>query len=382
VATLTSQSLHLADLLGRPPAPGATTAPTPGAATPPVPPAAADGGAAAGAAVEGAGPPDAETARLVPDWPIPVARLQRLELELQLNGERVTLGRSELHGVALQARLRQGRLEINAQAAEMWGGALAASLRLDANEAPPLAALSLSLRGLDYTKTFAALGVSGFRTGRAEVALRLRGQGATLREALAAADGDAELFGSEGRIDSRFLKLWASDLLLALVPTFGDKKDGEVRCAVARFDVAKGKAETRSILLDVEHVIVKGVGTVQLGDESLDLLLWPEPRDASLISVTTPMRVTGTLAHPSVSPQPRGVVEDVAWLLIGAHNPFVLLLGIIKPSTVEQQPCVAALAGGDGPGKQEQNRPPNPLNKTQDFFRGLGRFLERSFGGD
>jgi len=189
-----------------------------------------------------------------------------------------------------------------------------------------------------------------------------------------------EFYGNPGQIENRYLDLWASDLVLALIPR-SNKKASELKCAVGHFDVSQGRAETKSLLVDMERIVIKGVGSVDLNSERLNLLVWPDPRDPALISLTTPVRITGTLAAPKVSPQARGVVEDVAWLIIGANNPFVLLLGYLKPSDIEGSPCSAALAGFEGEGKTPVNKPPSALNKTTDFIRGIGRFLQRSIRG-
>jgi len=324
----------------------------------------------------------AANARAIPKLDFPVQRLRSLDLDLRAAARRVDLARTTLRNVSFEAHLHNGRLEIKPIAAEVWQGGVTGSLSLDASVDPPRASVALTIKGLNYAEAMGSLSSVGINPGTAQVALDIQGQGKDLRQALANAEGAGEFYGDSGQIDSSYLDLWASNLFVALLPNFGKKRSVELKCAVGHFDVKGGKAETRSLLLDVDRIAIKGVGSINLANEDLDLLLWPEPRDPSLLRLSTPVKVTGTLAHPSVSPQARGVVEDVAWLLVGSQNPFVLLLGWFQPGAVKDNPCVAALAGMDGKAPVEENVPPNPISKTKDFFRGLGRFLTEPFHSD
>lgn len=319
--------------------------------------------------------------RVVPALAFPVEALRGVDLDLSYTAAAVQLANGAVHDLSFEAHLRRGNLAVEPLTVSVWNGTVTGSLALDARGQTPRVALSLAGKKLDYARALGGAGKVGIREGTADVAVDLRGSGATLREALAGAQGTAEFLGGEGRIDNELLNLWASDLLLAMLPSFGKEQGARLRCATGHFDVADGRAETRSLLVDMDRLIIKGNGTLSLKDESLDFLLWPEARDPSLISVTTPVRVTGTLADPSVSPQARGVVEDVAWLLIGAANPFVLLVGLVKPGALEDNPCVAAMAAAKDKRAQPDHEPPTPYSKVRDWFKGVGRFFERTFSG-
>lgn len=381
VGTLSSRTLRLADLL---PA-GAASHSGKGVTGPSAQVVASAQGRVSSPGKPGATsrpPPDtAGIAHAIPDVAFPTKSLRTVDLDLKLSATHLALGTTLLSGVSLQVRLQRGRLELRQVHAGAWQGQLSGSATLDASKTPPRVQVNLLAQGIDYQRALGTLDVAGIRPATAHVVVRLHGRGTDLHDALASAQGVVEFFGDEGQIDSRYLDLWASNMFLALLPSFGKEKAAHLQCAVGRFDVKDGQAHTRSLLVDTPRVVVKGVGSIDLRNERLDLLLWPEPREVGL-RLTTPVRVTGTLSHPDVTPQARGVVEEVAWLLIGANNPFVLLLSYLKPNEVEANPCVAALAAVDHHGAQPENTPPTPISKTRDFFLGLGRFLERSFGGD
>jgi len=358
VSQLTAEVLRAVDLQGVAPKPQATpaSAPEPG--------------------------PEATVAkRLFPDISIPTHGLDNITLDLNLRARRVAAAKSFFSNLRLAATIRAGALDLTPIAADAWGGRFDSWLRLDLSGDKPAAELSLALHGISYekvTKPMASLSISG---GTADAALRLRGSGDTLRAMLSDAEGAMEFFGSEGVVHKRFLNLWASDLIVAMLPDMSEKDGSPLRCMVGHFDVADGVASTKSLLLDLERVVVKGNGTINLGTERVDLLLWPEPRDWSLVSVSTPVLLQGPLSQPTIALQTRGVLEDVAWFLISANNPLALLVGLVKPSAVARNQCVTSI--GESPtGTPVESTPPNIMSKTGDFFRGLGNLITRPFRKD
>jgi hypothetical protein len=320
--------------------------------------------------------------RLLPEQPFPLQTLRALELELNYRAERVALTRSELRNVSFQVQLRQGRLQVRSIAGRVWQGTLSGSLELDGSLTPPRASLSLAVKDFEFADAFGALGAVGISGVRGLVALDLHGEGAGLRETLGSAKGVAEFYGTTGRIDNRFLSWWGSDLFVAMLPELGKQKAAEVKCTVGHFDVSDGQVETKSLLVDLDRLSIKGAGTVDLKTERIDLLLWPESRDRSLVSVSTPVRVTGTLADPNVAPQASSIVESVVWILLGANNPPVLLLGWLGSGAADGNACGIATDGTNGRSPPQEYSPPTPISKFKDFFRGLGRSITRPFGGD
>ena len=87
-----------------------------------------------------------------------------------------------------------------------------------------------------------------------------------------------------------------------------------------------GIAKTDKLLLDTSRLTVAGSGTLDLDSEELDLVLSPRPKQARLVSVANPVRVTGTLSDPNVAvtvlPRRRTATRG---LISGLVNPALLV---------------------------------------------------------
>ena len=74
------------------------------------------------------------------------------------------------------------------------------------------------------------------------------------------------------------------------------------------------------------------------------MIFAPRPKRASLLSLTNPARVTGTLSQPNVSvtvlPSGRALTSG---LLVGLINPATLVLTFGNTGTGEANPCLAAV---------------------------------------
>jgi hypothetical protein len=123
----------------------------------------------------------------------------------------------------------------------------------------------------------------------------------------------------------------------------------DLNCIVSHIDVADGVAKTDKLLLDTRRLTIAGSGALDLGTERLDLLLSPNPKQASLVSLANPVRVTGTLAAPNVAVTklPRRWTTATSGLLAGLVNPAFLLLAFSDIGSGNGNPCISAVEQRD-----------------------------------
>ena len=90
-------------------------------------------------------------------------------------------------------------------------------------------------------------------------------------------------------------------------------------------------------------LVFHGRGTLNLDSEELDLVLKPNPKDASLVSLASPAHITGPLASPNAKrtklPADRLLVGG---LLAGLVNPALLILAFSHVGG-DKNPCAAAV---------------------------------------
>jgi hypothetical protein len=183
---------------------------------------------------------------------------------------------------------------------------------------------------------------------------------------------------ADGYIANKYVELLAADLLTSLAPWSKDQAGTKVNCFAADFPIARGLATARVLLLDTVRMTVTGKGTVDLGAERLNLLLDPKPKEPSLLSLATPVNVTGPLTAPVATPDPAGLAEGAAGavagniLLPGAG----LLLPLVSAGSDDQHPCLK-LVRQAAPEREAKPASASAPAKSQSSGGGIGGFLNR-----
>jgi uncharacterized protein involved in outer membrane biogenesis len=185
------------------------------------------------------------------------------------------------------------------------------------------------------------LGITGEGFGELDGRIRLEGSGRSVDELLATADGQIGLTMTGGSIDSLILEAIGLDIAESLLVLFDSADQAEedkvpIRCAIANLEVAQGVATAQPIVIDTTDSKITVDGTIDLRNETLDVLVQSHPKDASLLSANQPIHVDGPILSPSVNPAP-GETENEAlgWLLA----PLAALVPFFDLGGEEDSPC-------------------------------------------
>ncbi len=89
-------------------------------------------------------------------------------------------------------------------------------------------------------------------------------------------------------------------------------------CAISAFDFAGGVGTSKALALETDTLITTGSGKVDLGRERLDLLFKPKPKQASLLSLAFPVRLSGPLNAPSAGLDRASAATGIATAVGGA----------------------------------------------------------------
>jgi hypothetical protein len=150
--------------------------------------------------------------------------------------------------------------------------------------------------------------------------------------------------GGEGRIRGKLLEIWGGNLLQILNPvSWAEGGDTELRCVAAQFDIGEGVARSRTLLVDSQNVTVAGEMVLNLRSEQIDGMFTPQPKEATLMHLGAPLRLSGTLKAPKVAPAERGLVT-LGKLAIGVVQPAALIVMFGDLGAKEKNPCAALLA--------------------------------------
>lgn len=296
----------------------------------------------------------------------------------------VLLDDGVLQLVALQAVVSSGQvkgmtaLDSNASPAK-WEARLAfdgidmagwiRGLRPDAaeGEAPPATASA----ALDRDRKAAFQGtdetVQAYITGVLAGNMHLQGAGNSTAEILGSANGPLNLALRESTMSHLITEAMGIDLAQALGVVITGDRPLPLRCA--RFDLVarNGLIEPRLAVVDNEDSTVWITGHVNLSDESLNLHVVTRPKDFSLVSLRTPVTVTGTLADPNVGIESQGLVGRVLGALaLGAvAGPVAAILPLIEQGSEEgTDPCNPSFPNA-APNVQPSPQPAAPAQPVQ-----------------
>jgi uncharacterized protein involved in outer membrane biogenesis len=203
-----------------------------------------------------------------------------------------------LENLKFSADLDAGILKVKLIALGLAGGRAIGALTLDANREPPSSQLALDFRGMQLDQLLPALASKGVSSGSANANLQLSGRGNSLAAIAGSASGSMSLSVPEGRISNLLDAKLGLDLGKILRLMFSADRAIAVHCAAIAFDFKNGLGRSRAILLDTDQTRIDGNGTLNLRDETLDVLLDPTPKKPGLLALHSAIRVQGALQHP------------------------------------------------------------------------------------
>ena len=131
-----------------------------------------------------------------------------------------------------------------------------------------------------------------------------------------------------------------------LSPSWHTANVTKLNCVVANIDIEDGVARSDPLLMDTQRITIAATGALNLESEELNFVFAPRPKRASLISLTNPVSVSGTLADPKVSvtvlPRSRTAAAG-AGALAGLVNPGYLIFAWTRTGWGDANPCLSAV---------------------------------------
>jgi uncharacterized protein involved in outer membrane biogenesis len=290
---------------------------------------------------------------------------------------RVALDEFELKAAVLAAlkplkahvKLERGVLTLADIAARTAGGSVAGSTVLDSTAEP--AAWKANLRfadidlagwldaarkdrksSVDARSSRAALArerneakagdvpARSYITGVLQAQLQLSGEGRSTAAILGSLDGELRATVRDGSLSNLGLEVVGLDLAQALGVMARGDESLPLRCAVVALKARDGKLEPEAAVFDTSDTTVTFDGAADLGDETLALRAVALPRDFSVFTLRTPVRIEGTFAAPRISLEKAPIARRVlAGIALGLVNPLAALLPFMDPGDPQPGGC-------------------------------------------
>ncbi len=280
--------------------------------------------------------------RVLPDKPYDLVKLRSLDADVEVRAEQIVAKNLPIEGMTAHVKLRGGLLHVDPLDVAVAGGHMTGNIELDARRDPIATQTNLQVRDIEVPKLMPRIGQEGF--GRLGGEARLEGRGNSVAKMLASADGELGAVMGSGQMSNLVLELAGLDVAESLRFLLGKDQTVPVRCAFTDLTVSDGIATTQSMALDTTDTVIFGAGTIDMGDESLDLELTARPKDVSPVSLRGPLDVEGTFKDPEFHPQPAPLAGRVAVAAaLFAIAPPAALLALIETGSGKDLDCGARI---------------------------------------
>jgi uncharacterized protein involved in outer membrane biogenesis len=295
--------------------------------------------------------------RLLPVKEYDLRKLAAANAEFRLDAKGIDAGKWPIDSLAMRLRLRDSILELEPVELGFAGGKIAGDVQLDARRDTIAAGAKLAIHALDLERMWPDMKPPN--VGRLNGRIDLQGEGNSVANMLATANGDLQVGMGSGRFSNLLLELAGLDVAESLKFLLGKDKTVKLRCAYGDFTVEEGLVKTQSMVFDTSDTIMFGEGSLDFDGEKLALELRPEPKDFSPVSLRGPLEISGTLKDPKFRPQAKSLLGRAAIAAaLYAIAPPAALLALIETGPGESIDCYTGKdkddAGGDDKRKRER----------------------------
>jgi uncharacterized protein involved in outer membrane biogenesis len=283
--------------------------------------------------------------KVLPDAPLDVSRLNSMNADVQIDAAKVVnakglpLDRMKSHVV-----LRNGLLVLDPLDMGVSGGRVAGTLRIDANRKPAVAQAKLDGTGLELNKLVPTSKSLKNAFGKLQAQVDVTARGSSVAQMLATANGNLALLMGKGEISNLALEIAGLDGgEIIKFFTEGDRRVN-VRCGVAAFDIANGLMTSRAVVFDTVDTVFFGRAKVNFANEAMDIYVKPQPKDRSILSLRSPLKLGGTFGAPEMGLDKGAIAgRAAAAVALGAINPLLALAATVENGPGHDIDCKAIL---------------------------------------
>ncbi len=286
--------------------------------------------------------PSAADERLFSTTPVPIGWMQDLDMDVELAGNQVAIGRGVIDVATGELVVRDQRMRIDPFDVDYSGSEISGGFRLTGSPAPG-AELRAKAIGFDLGSLLRRSGLAPEASGRVDLQVDLRAEGDSPRAMATSADGRIALLMVEGSLGQADIQLRLTQVMAGLVRR--EPRDITVDCGMLDLPVSDGVGRLSVFVLDTPDMLMRGRGTVDFGREQLDILLLPRPKRGRVLAHNANVRIHGPMLDPRQSID----ASDTATTVASAIGRFALLgpAGLfVNRSTFERahQECASTLA--------------------------------------
>ncbi|WP_237650484.1 AsmA family protein [Xanthomonas translucens] len=283
----------------------------------------------------------AASAKLLPSTPYDLGKLRAMDADVRWKAQRINAQTLPLDAMDAHLKLNDGVLLLQPLDFGVAGGNIRSDIRMDARKSTIATRAQISVRGMQLGKLFPDGQLAKEASGAIGGEIALAGTGNSIAQMLGSADGSVAVGMGKGHVSNLVMELAGLDIAESLKFLVTKDRQIPVRCAFGDFAVRDGVMDARALAFDTTDTLLVGSGNIDLGDETLDLLLKARPKDHSILSLRSPLRVAGTFKDPTFRPDFKALgMRGAVALALGAIAPPAALLATFETGPGKDVDCV------------------------------------------
>ncbi|RLA01612.1 MAG: hypothetical protein DRQ42_02790 [Gammaproteobacteria bacterium] len=282
--------------------------------------------------------------KLLSDKPFNTSWLTYVDIDFDVNFNNITNGEILLGDYIVIANLMDGVLRTKVTVS---GGYQKSNydFELKAIDKALDLILLVDIKNFDLGTLLALTDLTDGVEGELDVDVEFQGRGKSVSQMISQGSGILRVDGGEGRISSTLLNLWGTGLTSSLLFTAAPNKnvDTKFNCGAAKFVLENGFFESQGIVLDTPETTMAGQIQIKLPEETPKFVVKPEPKKTSIVSIRTPVTVSGTVLEPKITVASDDALLTPFNMVVDFYaTPFVLVKNVL--SSDAENPCEEALS--------------------------------------
>jgi uncharacterized protein involved in outer membrane biogenesis len=280
---------------------------------------------------------DAQDKSVLPDEPINLERLQAMDAVVDYKAKRVQIDKVPLDSLSLEMKLEDGHLHLKPFKFGVGDGSISSNLEISAGARPIQSTLETEIQHVNLKKVVQPYEIADDTVGMIGGRAKLWMSGDTIADFLDTADGGLYVLMTDGQLDGLLIELAGFDWGEAMMALFNEQSNVAIRCAYLNMHANNGVTNIKNAIVDTEDTIFAATGSLDLGEETLDIVLEPHPKDASFLSTQAPVHIEGTFKNPRIFPGPAALASQAALTaaLTAVAGPIGAALSFVEPGLTD-----------------------------------------------
>jgi hypothetical protein len=294
----------------------------------------------------------AGTPRILPDATLRADAISRFDAHVDYKVARIRAESFPISNIETTVDLDHSLLKLSPLTFDMARGHLSSDIVIDARGKPIVTDYDIRLAPTPMGILLAGFGAEESGTsGTIRARIQLKGEGDTVHESLASADGRIAIVMPKGTFWTRNIQLSELDIGTFITKMWSDKlkKPVEINCGLIAFTVRDGIATADPLLIDTQKNVILGRGGFSFKDESVSLSLRADGKTFSLFSGQSPIGLKGYFVAPKVDViSPQLITRGAVGLALGVvASPLAAVLAFVDPGDAKSAACGPVLAGAN-----------------------------------